>query len=288
MTPLTRFSINSTFPTDVVRIWQVGRDKSPEEFEGFAVYKELGVVARMRNGWGWCCLTVLVLVQTGCARSSVLPPPAAIPVAPRPIVPAPVIVPQTGVPNFNVQTPGKDLWTPTAKARDWKYLVVHHTASEKGNVESINEEHQKKKDAKGTPWLGIGYHFLIGNGNGMPDGEIESTFRWKGQLQGAHAGSSDPVYNQQGIGICLVGNFENHAPSDSQLASLKKLVRSLKGTYRISSKNVIGHRDVRATECPGKLFPMEEVANEPIDFQFSEATPADQELNVANQIGKHP
>jgi hypothetical protein len=33
---------------------------------------------------------------------------------------------------------------------------------------------------------------------------------------------------------------------------------------------------------------MEEVANEPIDFQFSEATPANMELNVANQIGKHP
>lgn len=286
MTPLTHFSISSTFPTVVARIWQAGRDKSLEEFEGFAVFKELGVVARMRNGRGWCCLAVLVLVQTGCARSAVLPPPAAIPAPPRPVIPTPV--PQSSVPNFNVQTPGKDSWKPTAKPRDWKYVVVHHTASEKGNVESIHEEHQQKKDAKGNPWLGIGYHFLIGNGNGMTDGEIEPTFRWRGQLQGAHAGSSDPVYNQQGIGICLVGNFENHAPSAKQIASLKQLVKSLKGTYKISSKNVIGHRDVRATECPGKLLPMQEVANEPIDFQFSEATPAQPELNVANQIGKHP
>lgn len=260
----------------------------PEEFEGFAVFKELGVVARMRNGRGWCCLAVITLVQMGCARSSVLPPPAAIPAPPPPVVPAPVTVPQTGIPNWNVQTPSKDLWKPTAKARPWKYVVVHHTASERGDVESINEEHQKKKDASGKPWLGIGYHFLIGNGNGMPDGEIEPTFRWRQQLQGAHAGSSDPVYNQQGIGICLVGNFENHEPSAKQLASLKKLVRSLKGTYKISAKDVIGHRDVRATECPGKLFPMEEVASEPIDYQFSEATPANPELNVANQIGNHP
>ena len=72
------------------------------------------------------------------------------------------------------------------------------------------------------------------------------------------------------------------------MASLKKLVRTLKGNYRIASKNVIGHRDVRATECPGKLFPMDEVANEPIDFQFSEATPASPGLRVANQIGNHP
>ena len=258
----------------------------PEEFEGFAVFKELGVVARMRNGRQWSCLAVLLCGLTGCARSAVLPPPASIP-APTPHVPAPVM-PQTGIQNWNIQTPEKDLWKPTAKAREWKYVVVHHTASEKGNVESINEEHQKKKDAKGNPWLGIGYHFLIGNGNGMPDGEIEPTFRWRQQLQGAHAGSSDPVYNQKGVGICLVGNFENHAPSAKQLTSLKKLIKSLKGTYKISSKDVIGHRDVRATECPGKLFPMQEVANEPIDFQFSEATPANPELNVANQIGIHP
>lgn len=246
------------------------------------------MVARMRNGSGWCCLAVLVAGLMGCARSAVLPPPASMRAPPQFVpVPAPMI-PQGGVPHWNVQTPERDLWRPTAKARAWKYVVIHHTASEKGNVESINEEHQKKKDAKGNAWLGIGYHFLIGNGHGMPDGEIEPTFRWRQQLQGAHAGSSDPVYNQQGVGICLVGNFENHAPTASQLASLKKLVRTLKGDYSIASKNVIGHRDVRATECPGKLFPMDEVANEPIDFQFSEATPAAPVLRVANQIGNHP
>lgn len=241
------------------------------------------MVARMRNGRGLACLMLLVVVPLGCARSAALPPPAAMP-SPQ-ISPQPVVPPSS--PNLNVQN-DRDLWRPKAKARDWKYIVIHHTASEKGSVESIHEEHLQKKDANGNAWLGIGYHFLIGNGNGMPDGEVESTFRWKQQLQGAHAGSSDPVYNQQGIGICLVGNFEKHAPSTRQLTALKKLVRTLKGDYRVVSKNVIGHRDVRATECPGKLFPMEEVANEPIDFQFSEAMPANAGLRVANQIGIHP
>jgi N-acetyl-anhydromuramyl-L-alanine amidase AmpD len=191
-------------------------------------------------------------------------------------------------PHLNVQTPEKNLWRPGAKEREWKYIVLHHTASEKASVESIHEEHLTRKDASGTPWLGIGYHFVVGNGNGMPDGEVEPTFRWRQQLQGAHAGSTDPAYNQSGIGICLVGNFENHEPTASQMASLKKLVRTLKGNYRVASKNVIGHRDVRATECPGKLFPMQEVANEPVDYQFSEAMPADSGLTVANQIGDHP
>lgn len=247
------------------------------------------MVARMRNRLGHYGLFLFVLGFVGCARSAVLPPPPAM--HSRPMQPAPpptMTVPQQTSPHLNVQTPEKDLWRPSAKERDWKYIVLHHTASEKASVESIHEEHLKRKDASGNPWLGIGYHFVIGNGNGMPDGEVEPTFRWRQQLQGAHAGSTDPAYNQQGIGICLVGNFEKHAPTAAQLTAMKKLVRKLKGNYRVASKNVIGHRDVRATECPGKLFPMQEVANEPVDFQFSEAMPADPELTVANQTGDHP
>lgn len=247
------------------------------------------MVARIRNSPGRCLLVVTLLGLVGCARSAVLPPPAAMRARPvQPIPPPAMTAPLEVTPHLNVQTPEKDLWRPGIKERDWKYIVLHHTASEKANVESIHEEHLKRKDASGNPWLGIGYHFVIGNGNGMPDGEIEPTFRWRQQLQGAHAGSTDPAYNQQGIGVCLVGNFENHAPTAAQLTAMKKLVRVLKTNYRVASKNVIGHRDVRATECPGKLFPMQEVANEPVDFQFSEAKPADLELTIANQIGEHP
>jgi len=247
------------------------------------------VVARIRNRRGWRVLIVAVLGLIGCARSAALPPPAAMHA--RPIQPAPppaMISPLEVTPHLNVQTPEKTLWRPGVKERDWKYIVLHHTASEKANVESIHEEHIKRKDANGNPWLGIGYHFVIGNGNGMPDGEVEPTFRWRQQLQGAHAGSTNPAYNQQGIGICLVGNFENHAPTTAQIAAMRTLVRTLKSNYRVTSKNVIGHRDVRATECPGKLFPMQEVANEPIDFQFSQAKSADLNLHVANQIGAPP
>lgn len=140
--------------------------------------------------------------------------------------------------------------------------MIHHTASETGSVESIHEEHLKRKDKSGNHWMGIGYHFVIGNGKGMTDGEAEPTFRWKTQIQGAHAGSADPEYNQLGIGICLVGNFENTAPTAGQLRAVKELVQTLKAEYKISTKNVVGHSDVRSggTACPGKLFPMSDVA----------------------------
>jgi hypothetical protein len=102
-------------------------------------------------------------------------------------------------------------WKPNVAAREWDSIVIHHTATSQGDVASIHETHVKRKDGAGNNWLGIGYHFVIGNGNGMGDGEIEPTFRWREQMHGAHAG--DKQHNQHGIGICLVGNFDENGSS---------------------------------------------------------------------------
>jgi hypothetical protein len=206
----------------------------------------------------------------GCART-VVPPPASLPSPASIPTPAPVTTPEVtdqkvphpwSPPTISAPVSKSNPWKPLAKARSWKFIVLHHTASEQDTVESIHEVHLKKKDKKGNPWLGIGYHFVIGNGRGMGDGEIEPTFRWKTQIQGAHAGSANREYNDVGIGICLVGNFENSPPSTKQLAAIKRLVKTLKSDYKIATANVVKHSDVRdgGTECPGKYFPMDEVA----------------------------
>ena len=140
---------------------------------------------------------------------------------------------------------------------EWQYLVIHHSATESGSVESIHEEHLKRRDTEGNPWLGIGYHFVIGNGRGMTDGAVQATFRWKEQIHGAHSGSA--VVNARGIGICVIGNFENSPPSIAQLKSLKTLVRFLAVRHRITPEKLMGHADVKATACPGKHFPLNEV-----------------------------
>jgi len=157
--------------------------------------------------------------------------------------------------NFNI--PNHNPWKPNVDERDWEYIVIHHTATSSGNVEQINQEHLHRTDAHGNHWLGIGYHFVIGNGDGMPDGQIEPTFRWNQQLQGAHAGVE--AYNQRGIGISLVGNFEETSPTVGQLASVKRLVAILAAEYGILPENIVGHGDITATACPGRLFPMAEV-----------------------------
>ncbi len=149
-------------------------------------------------------------------------------------------------------------WDPEVQPREWKYILVHHSATEVGSVEGIDLVHRQRKDANGNPWRGIGYHFVIGNGHGMEDGQIEATFRWNDQLEGAHAGSRE--FNHHGIGICLIGNFEETPPTEDQLRSMYTLIQWLKSEYALPPDGLVRHLDVRSTACPGQFFPWEEVS----------------------------
>ncbi|HEV3024474.1 MAG TPA: peptidoglycan recognition family protein, partial [Pirellulales bacterium] len=146
-------------------------------------------------------------------------------------------------------------WKPDVPARKWNSIVLHHTGTPTGNVEAIEADHRQRTDSAGQPWLGIGYHFVIGNGQGLADGRVEPTFRWRQQLHGAHAG--DRQYNQEGIGICLVGDFSASPPTARQIDALKRLVAWLGRQYSIDRESVVRHSDVAATECPGSQFPWE-------------------------------
>ena len=102
---------------------------------------------------------------------------------------------------------------------------------------------------------GLAYHFVIGNGTGSDDGLIEIGNRWMQQLHGGHVKSQR--YNEIGIGICLVGNFESNNPTDAQMRSLTELLDYFKrGIPR--NIQVVGHRelDTEHTLCPGVNFPM--------------------------------
>ena len=195
----------------------------------------------------------------GCVRSAV---PPDLSIQRNPIETSPGIsraTPRNLDPQpYSLPTLSINPWKPSVSPRKWDSIVIHHTAALRGSVESIHEAHLKRKDKAGNPWLGIAYHFVIGNGNGMVDGSIEPTFRWREQLHGAHAGADE--YNQHGIGIALVGNFEDGPPSSAQLASVKRLVAALKMEYEIKGDRVVGHSTIKATACPGKYFPMDEVS----------------------------
>lgn len=145
---------------------------------------------------------------------------------------------------------------PSSHEKSWKAIVIHHSATDRGNVASIDDYHRNNNG-----WDGIGYNFVIGNGNGSGNGEVEKTFRWTEQKTGAHCKTDSSNWaNEQAIGICLIGNFNAARPSGSQIASLVKLVRFLSERYDIPASRIYGHnstpRHSTKTDCPGSNFPM--------------------------------
>jgi N-acetyl-anhydromuramyl-L-alanine amidase AmpD len=130
-------------------------------------------------------------------------------------------------------------------SRPWQWIVVHHSATPTGGAVAFDRMH------KNNGWDELGYHFVIGNGTGSADGLVEVGSRWLKQKWGAHTRTPDQRYNNFGIGICLVGNFENTRPTPAQMQSLARLTAYLMKTYRIPADRILGHRDCKPTECPG-------------------------------------
>lgn len=124
-------------------------------------------------------------------------------------------------------------------------IILHHRAGN-GDVESIHKQHM----AQG--WWGIGYHYYI-----RKDGSI-----WRGrpeQWVGSHAGSSND-YNKHSIGICFEGNFEVEPMTDAQVQSGRELIADIESRYSIYQ--ILGHKDVAKTACPGKNFRMDDLLKE--------------------------
>ena len=140
----------------------------------------------------------------------------------------------------------------------WKYIVIHHSATTSGNAESFHRAHV----ARGIPG-GLAYHFVIGNGRGSKNGELEKGHRWSESKAGGHVTIKAWNYNVYGIGICLVGNFETTTPTDIQWQALVKKTVQLCRQYAIAPENILGHKDVpfffdhhrtAQTACPGRYL----------------------------------
>ncbi len=149
-----------------------------------------------------------------------------------------------------------DGWQPPSGFEvKWTAIIVHHSGTNNGNSAVFDRWHKE-----GNHWEGVGYDFVIGNGTDSGDGEVETTFRWYNQKVGAHCGGTPGNWaNREGIGVCLVGDFNKTLPTERQMASLTKLIRFLMNRYQISNARIYGHNTApgaRATDCPGKRFPM--------------------------------
>lgn len=132
----------------------------------------------------------------------------------------------------------------------WLSIVVHHSGAPFGTAEGLESQ------ARAAGLKGLGYHFVIGNGHGLEDGEIHVGYRWLDQLPGAHAAGKDADwYNLHSIGICLVGNGNRQQFTPTQLRRLNQLVGALARELKIPRDRIVLHSDVAPVGDPGLLFP---------------------------------
>lgn len=139
------------------------------------------------------------------------------------------------------------------------HIVIHHSATQDNKtLSSVGDIRRYHMGTMG--WRDIGYHFIL-------DTVFNRVETFVGRLleeDGAH--TLELGLNRCGIGICVVGNFDNEAPTIEHYQQLKRLCLSLMRIYSIPKENVIGHREAQAAggvppskrkTCPGKLFDMD-------------------------------
>lgn len=128
------------------------------------------------------------------------------------------------------------------------FVVIHHSyipaACETKDdcikaMQSMQEFHQGDRG-----WNDIGYSFAVGSDGRAYEGRGWSTV-------GAHA----PRYNNKSIGICVIGDWMEKIPPKNQLDTVKNLIDyGVQEGKIIKNYTLIGHRQVRKTECPGTKF----------------------------------
>lgn len=145
-------------------------------------------------------------------------------------------------------TPAGAPWESGGGDVAWGAIVVHHSGGSDGSAASLDEHARKVlRDPDG-----IDHHFVIGNGNGSPDGLVEATGAWARGAITTHLfrkGDLPPA-----ISVCLVGDFERVGPTAPQRRSLAMVVAALGTRFSIPAERVVTHREVegRGTTCPGR------------------------------------
>ena len=197
-----------------------------------------------------CLLGGFVIGLVGCQSQ----PRKVIDPLPQPVFrPRPRIEPEVRPSKAHPVPPGiveaTDPWMPPRLSSRWRYIVIHHSAMKRGSASAYDRAHRDRG------WDELGYHFVIGNGTGSGDGEVEVGSRWLKQKHGAHAKTPDNRYNDHGIGICLVGDFTHAQPTPAQMDALVRLTGFLMQLCDVPPDHVLRHSDVNNTQCPGRNFP---------------------------------
>lgn len=125
-------------------------------------------------------------------------------------------------------------------------ILIHHSGRVYNRrypagqyVKDIQKFHQERKR-----WADIAYHFLIDQTGLIYEGRPIDCI-----------GDSGTEYDKAGyVLICLLGDYNLQKPSSRQLKSLVNLIAYLCYKYKINPQDIVSHRDVARTSCPGRYL----------------------------------
>ena len=171
--------------------------------------------------------------------------------------------------------------------RDIKYIIIHHSATSPPNdidtAKNIIKRQMEDYNAGKiiSPYTNTYHYMITANGEVVP---------WICECSvSGHCGNDD--INKISIGICLLGNFQKETPTENQYKTLLKKLKELYNKYRF--KDILGHRDIIETECPGNnlynLIPniRKEVFMSPIENWESEAIRFLYERGIVRDLDTH-
>ena len=117
----------------------------------------------------------------------------------------------------------------------WDSIEIFFSGTKSGNVTQCAATRGLADPAD------LNCHFVLCNGAGGGDGEIQATEKWQNQW------SIQPTRTWQGsertIRICLVGDRRSALPTDYQLKRLEILLEALCRKFRIPADSVYLPRD---------------------------------------------
>jgi hypothetical protein len=125
----------------------------------------------------------------------------------------------------------------------WQNIYIHQSGSVSGSAQTLADSTS-----------GLPDHFVIGNGDGCADGEIQVGQRWTQQLApGVTPGAN--YIDGDCISICLIGDFDLTQPTPTQQRRLIQLVGALRSKLRINPEHVYFYDGVSSAAGVGRYFP---------------------------------
>jgi N-acetylmuramoyl-L-alanine amidase len=126
-----------------------------------------------------------------------------------------------------------------ADQQRWKYIYVHQSRTAEGTAATAGQSD----------------HFVIGNGQGSLDGEIQVTQLWSHQESVATPPKGVQQIDPNCISICLIGDFDHTRPTATQQRRLTQLVSALQSHLRIPASQVWLMDQPASPAGIGQLFP---------------------------------